>query len=69
MKFLQVKTIDNKDLWLNLDRVGAFSFSPEERICLVEISGGEPHQISMEEFRRIEPALKARPVKSRPRNK
>jgi|GEM_PF-7041155 len=61
MSFIRVRTIDNKDLWLNLEQVGAFSFAPEEKICLIEMTGGEPHQVSMEEFSKIEPLLKARP--------
>ena len=59
MSFIQVTTIDNKNLWLNLDQVCAFSYSPDEPICLIEFSGGEPHQVSMEEFSKIESALKA----------
>jgi hypothetical protein len=54
MTFIHVNTIDGKNLWLNLDQVCAFSYSPEDSICLVEISGGEPHQISLEEFSRIQ---------------
>ena len=59
MSFIHVKTIDNKNLWLNLDLVSAVSSSAEDSICLIEVSGGEPHQISMEEFARIEPILEA----------
>ena len=57
MSFIHVRTIDGKDLWLNLDQVCAFSYSGEEHICLIEISGGEPHQISMNEFSKIQPLL------------
>ncbi len=57
MAFIHVKTIDNKNLWMNLDRVSAISCSAEESICLIEVSGGEPHQISLEEFAKIEPIL------------
>ena len=59
MSFILVKTIDDKNLWMNLAQVSAFSYSEEEHICLIEISGGEPHQISMEEFSRVEPFLTA----------
>ncbi len=59
MPFIHVKTIDNKNLWLNLGQVSAISCSAEEPICLIEVSGGEPHQISLEEFARIEPILEA----------
>ena len=69
MSFIHVKTIDNKDLWLNLDQVCAFSYSEEEHICLVEISGGEPHQISMAEFSKVEPLLAARQEKVHARKK
>lgn len=69
MSFIHVKTIDNKDLWLNLDQVGAISFSPEDHFCLIEISGGEPHQVSMDEFTKIEPLLKARQEKPKPKKK
>ncbi len=69
MSFLQVKTIDDKHLWLNLDQVAAISYSLEESICLIEISGGEPHQISMEEFSKIEPVLRSRQEKRRVRKK
>lgn len=57
MSFIHGKTIDDKNLWLNLDQVSAISCSAEEPICLIEVSGGEPHQISMEEFSKIEPIL------------
>ena len=60
MSFIHVKTIDGKDLWLNLEQVSAFTYLSDEQICLIEISGGEPHQISMEEFSRVEPLLAAR---------
>ena len=56
MSFIHVKTIDDKNLWLNLDQITAISCSAEEPICLIEVSGGE-HQISLEEFAKIEPIL------------
>lgn len=65
MAFVHVQTIDGKNLWLNLDQVSAFSYSDEEHICLVEISGGEPHQISLEEFSKVERILADRKEKSR----
>jgi hypothetical protein len=63
MTYVHVQTIDGKHLWLNLERVGAFSYLDDEHICLVEISGGEPHQISIDEFSRIEPLLAGRKAK------
>lgn len=65
MVYVHVKTIDGKNLWLNLDQVAAFSYADDEHICLVEISGGEPHQISLEEFSKVEPLLERRKEKTR----
>ena len=64
MSYIHVQTIDGKHLWLNLERVSAFSYSDEEHICLVEISGGEPHQISLEEFAKVEPRLAGHKAKA-----
>lgn len=69
MSFIHVRTIDDKNLWLNLERVGAFSYSPQEHICLIEIPGGEPHQISVDEFSKIEPILEAQQDKFKYKNK
>jgi hypothetical protein len=63
MPFIHVKTIDDKDLWINLAQVTAFSYSPDEPICLIEISGGEPHQISMEEFDKFKSLVLPRSAK------
>ena len=60
MSFIHVKTIDGKELWLNLGQVTAFSYSGDEKICLIEISGGEPHQISMSEFSKIKSTLETK---------
>jgi len=57
MSFVHLKTIDGKELWLNLGQVTSISFSPGEEICLIEFSGGEPQQISLEEFEKVKPLL------------
>jgi hypothetical protein len=70
MSFIQVKTIDGKELWLNLSQVTSLSFTPGEEICLVEMSGGEPHQISTDEFAKLKPFLeKPKSKKFRKSNK
>jgi hypothetical protein len=65
MSFIHLRTIDGKELWLNLERVTAFSYSDDEHICLIEISGGEPHQISKEEFEKLKPYLNTHSPKVR----
>lgn len=65
MKFIHTKTIDDKELWLNLELVCAFSYENENSICLVELSGDEPQQIPMDEFMKIEPFLGKKRVKNK----
>ncbi len=68
MKFVHLKTIDNKELWLNLEQVCAFSYENENSICLIELSGGEPQQITRDEFAKIEPFLGKKRAKNKRKN-
>lgn len=57
MFFHEAKTIDGRVLWVNLDNVTSFSWDPGESICLVEVTGSQPHQISREDFLKLKPFL------------